>query len=384
MHTASRKERAWLILTSGFAVFSMFFGSGNLVFPLMLGQTAEAAYPSAALGLLLSGVIMPGLGLWGILLYQGSVERFFHTLGKQAAFWIPLLMLCLLGPFGVIPRCITVSFGSIEALIPGQSYILFSFLFCLGTYLLLLCGHRMIDIMGGLLTPVLLVALATIIGTALHRAAPLVPHYDLSQAHHGIAQGYQMMDLLAAFFFAAAITHHLGTRAPTRQYAFTLAAIGIGGAILATVYLFLVYLGATYAPALFNISPEQSIAHIAYLTLGTQGSFIVAVTVIMACLTTAVALAKVFIRFMQDQVLANKVPPQVTTVAVLGLTFVVSLLKFEGIARIVGPVLEVLYPGLVLLTLLNIIHHFRPLRYIAPFVYATFILSGLVYLTNIF
>src|ERR1700733_10819483 len=100
-----------VMLTFGFAIFAMFFGSGNLVFPLQIGQVAGSNWISGFAGLLLTGIFLPLSGLFVIKLYGGNYLAFFGEAGKFAKILLPLVMLSLLGSFGVVPRCITVAYG---------------------------------------------------------------------------------------------------------------------------------------------------------------------------------------------------------------------------------------------------------------------------------
>ncbi|MBS0185256.1 MAG: branched-chain amino acid transport system II carrier protein [Proteobacteria bacterium] len=75
-----------IIMTTGIAMFAMFFGSGNLVFPLQLGVMSHGHYALANLGLLITGVLIPFLGLWSMMLYNGNRDQYFGLLGKFAPF----------------------------------------------------------------------------------------------------------------------------------------------------------------------------------------------------------------------------------------------------------------------------------------------------------
>ena len=43
----------------GFALFAMFFGAGNLIFPPALGKAAGDAFLSSIIGFLITGVGLP-------------------------------------------------------------------------------------------------------------------------------------------------------------------------------------------------------------------------------------------------------------------------------------------------------------------------------------
>ena len=93
-------KNAWLVISTGFALFSMFFGSGNLVFPIAVGTECGGHCILAALGILLTGVVVPFLGVFGMLLYKGDLNSFFSYLGKPGIFLFSLLALSITGPFG--------------------------------------------------------------------------------------------------------------------------------------------------------------------------------------------------------------------------------------------------------------------------------------------
>ena len=110
-----------VILSTGFALFSMFFGSGNLVFPILVGKESGSHFLFASLGILLTGAVVPFLGAFGIMLYDGKFEKFFAPIGKVGTFLFTVIALCLLGPFAVVPRCMTVAHGALHTLIDRKS-----------------------------------------------------------------------------------------------------------------------------------------------------------------------------------------------------------------------------------------------------------------------
>ncbi len=381
----SRLSSIYLITATGFAVFAMFFGSGNLVFPLKLGKMVGENYGAAAAGLFITGICIPFLGLLGVTLYKGSTRDFFGTLGPRAPMLFSLLLLGLLGPFGVIPRCVTVAHGGMELLIDNLSLPIFAAGFCAITYWGILNNHRMIDFIGGLLTPFLLGALVLIIAAGLmaHDHPPMVSTSTPLQSFElGLTQGYQTMDLLAAFFFATTILHHMQQRlaatttcqlTPKR---FSLMAKTVGIGLLAAIYGAMVYLGACYGPLLPADAPEQSLGIIAQLTLGPIASSIICIAVVLACLTTAVALCGIIAKFIHDSFPRTQGHKALVAFTIMVITFTFSLLEFNGIAMILGPILEVLYPGLILLTVLNIASHYLKWSAIKLPTYLVFFIAG--------
>lgn len=85
-----------LVVSTGFALFSMFFGSGNLVFPITVGLESEGHYLLAALGILFTGVVVPFLGVLGMMLYKGDIYSFFNCFGRKGTFIFSFLALALM------------------------------------------------------------------------------------------------------------------------------------------------------------------------------------------------------------------------------------------------------------------------------------------------
>ena len=118
------------VLSTGLAMFSMFFGAGNVVFPLVVGQAAGDQTVFAMLGLLITAVGVPFLGLLAILLFQGNYQKFFARAGKVPGFVLAAAIMLLIGPFGGLPRCIALSYSTINVSWPVISFGAFSFLSC--------------------------------------------------------------------------------------------------------------------------------------------------------------------------------------------------------------------------------------------------------------
>jgi len=351
-----------LILSTGLAMFSMFFGSGNLVFPLMVGQTSQGHFGIAALGILLTGVLVPFLGVFAMLLFKGNSNDFFIRFGKPACFWFPLIALSLMGPFGVLARCITVAHGAFKLVSPETSLWVFSLISCGVLFFLSIKKNRIIPVLGSILTPFLLISLVAIVLFALNSAPiPFAESWKgaWSSFNQGIIQGYQTMDLLAAFFFSIFIIKHLQDHKglqenPARSIPVFLKASLVGAGLLSAVYFALVIMGAVYATELSAIPPQEMLGFIAQKTLGPWAAPIVSIAIILACLTTAIILTSLFADFLRKEVTKNKIPSSLAVIITLGIAFFTSTLEFSGIARFITPILTVIYPALIVLTVVSI------------------------------
>ena len=102
------------VFSTGLAMFSMFFGAGNVVFPLVVGQTAGDQTLFRATGVIINCCGVPFLGLIVILLFQGNYQQFFARSGKVPGFLLAAAIMLLIGPFGGLPRCIALSYSTLK------------------------------------------------------------------------------------------------------------------------------------------------------------------------------------------------------------------------------------------------------------------------------
>lgn len=357
-------KHAWLVIGTGFALFSMFFGSGNLVFPLTVGQSSEGSYLLASLGILLTGVLVPFLGVWGMMLFQGHTKDFFQCFGRWGVWGFTLLSLALMGPFGVLARCLTVAHGALLLILPNASLPITSAVLCIVIYLLARHPGRIVPLLGTVLTPFLLLSIIVIAYFGLGSGS-LPPSTDGKawQAFQiGFFQGYQTMDLLAAFFFSQFVIRHLEkrqmwTEQQSLDCSFYSAAL-VGATILSAVYCVLVLLGWSYSSLLADIPPQEMLGAVAMASLGDMAGPWVCLAVIFACLTTAIVLATLFADFLRAELMQNRVGSRAALIVTLLIGFSVSTLDFAGISRFLGPVLEAVYPALIALTVVNIVSKF--------------------------
>jgi LIVCS family branched-chain amino acid:cation transporter len=347
-----------LILSTGLAMFAMFFGSGNLVFPILVGQLSQGHTVLSSIGILLTGVLVPFLGILAMLLFKGDTSLFFSRLGKPATFWFSLFALAIMGPFGVLARCITVAHGAFCLLAPSTPLWIFSLVTCVVLFVLTIRKNRIVPMLGSILTPLLLVSLVaiTVFGLSSMPLPAASAGGSWASFKIGIFQGYQTMDLLAAFFFSTFVINHLKQNEQpgisSLSIFFNSSLIGAG--LLSSIYVVLVLLGAMYAPQLAGVPPQALFAKVTEYVLGPYAAIVVCTAVILACLTTAIVLTSLFSDFLKKEVAREKISPAVAICTTLAIGFFISTLEFSGIMRFIGPILEVIYPALIVMTILNI------------------------------
>jgi len=353
------------IFIYGFAIFSMFFGSGNLVFPLQVGMEAGSYWFLGFLGLFLTGIILPFLGLFVIKLHKGNYTDFFQEGGVAARLLLPLFTLSLLGAFGVVPRCITVAHGGIASVFPNLSLVTFSILFSIACFVICLKDQIMIAILGKWMTPILLIALVLLIGWGAFHVSdfPLDAHINAQPETvftHGFLKGYQTMDLFAAFFFSSLIfkeiQREMHVDTPTKTIIRAALKPSVFGAfLLSCIYLGFVFLSARYRPITQGVSPELILPTIASYVLGDHAALFIGIIMIFSCMTTAVALNNIYARYWCDLLkVKNKNAFHVILFLTTSISFLISLLDFQGIAGFLEPALKLSYPSVIALTVMSI------------------------------
>ncbi len=353
-------------------MFSMFFGAGNVVFPLIVGRTMGSDLLSALIGLLLTAVLIPLTGLIAMTLYEGDYTVFFDRVGKRSGFLLLLLIIGLIGPFGGIPRLVTLTFSTVSLYVSGLTLVPFTIVSIVVVFLCCWKESRVIDLLGLVLTPLLLVFL----GFILIKGIFFSPHaIDFSPLNgkdflYGLKEGYNMMDLLAAFFFSSIVCETLKSRLDKAGRGGKILSTSLYASCIAAVLLGLVYMGfawiaASHSHLLANVAGDQLLAKIGSVVLGPLAGFVVSMAVGMACLTTAIGLSTVSAEFLERHVFKEKLKYIPCLIIVLLVTGLVSMLKFSGIVALLSPILYVCYPAFLTLCIVNLLYKttgFKPVK----------------------
>lgn len=351
------------IFILGFSIFAMFFGSGNLVFPIQMGAACLDQWFIGFVGLLISGVLIPFAGVFVIKRYHGSYVDFFKELGSGAHIVIPLILLSLLGSFGVVPRCITVAFGGLHVLTDQIPLWVFGVCFCLICFFVGLRDTHMLSIIGKFMTPIKVGSLAVVILIGIMGVSSLHPStYSFKDSIElGLVQGYQTMDLIAGFFFSSLIFRHVERQCSantSKKVIFWISAKAsfIGACVIALAYAGLVYLGAGYQNILVGIHPTEMLPTLSLYLLGQYSTLIIAIAMGFSCLTTATALNNLYADFLHKLLKLKQEHFVYVLMFTTVLSFLISLLNFQGITAFLVPVLKVLYPGLIIFTLISLVY----------------------------
>lgn len=350
------------ILTIGFALFSIFFGAGNLIFPPYIGLTSGSEWLVSFLGFIISDVGIIFLSIVAIS-KTGSFQGVVGRAGKKFGITLEVLMMLCLGPILVVPRTAATTFEmSIAPLSGNINPYLFSIVFFLIVIILTIKPNKVMDIIGKILTPLLLIALAILIIKGIISPIGNIEKVNSGKSFmNGITQGYQTMDALGtggivALVMASFTSKGYKDKEEKRRLTIKSALIACVG--LAVVYGGLTYLGAT-ASNLYdsNISQTTLLMNIANSILSSKGTIMLAVVIGLACLTTAVGLTSVTAKYFED-VTNKKVKYKYIVIAICVFSAFASNLGVDKIIEIAVPILSLIYPVSILLVIMSIFGKF--------------------------
>ncbi len=286
-----------------FMLFSLFFGAGNLIFPPFLGQNAGEHTFTAMAGFLLTAVVLPVLGVIVVARFDG-LDKLSGKAGKRFAFIFTVLIYLSIGPGLGIPRAASVPFEmAVSPYLPNDAnrtlwMVLYSALFFLVALWLCLNPGKLVQRIGRVLTPSLLILLVLLFISFVTKGninvAPALDSYQSSAFLKGFTEGYNTMNTLAALNFGLVISTTLvsfGLNEKKDRITHTVYAGIFAGSILAIVYMMLSYMrmcsSGVYA---VQENGAWTLRCIVQQVFGDGGAILLAAIFTLACLTTCVGL----------------------------------------------------------------------------------------------
>lgn len=342
----------------GFALFSMFFGAGNIIFPPYLGLGSGPEWLLGFICYYIADIGLAILAIFALLKNGGHINSITDRIGRiPGEVMVALIILCI-GPFIALPRTGATTYemfvvpllGNVNPLIP----LLLFFTLAL---ILTLNESSVIDIIGKFLTPLLFIGLLILIIMGVMN--PIGEISDTAMIEHvaleGINAGYQTMDVLAAMIFGIIIVKSVEDKGYTdikAKYITAKNASIVAAAGLLIVYFGLTYLGATSSKLYdLNVGRSELIIDITYRLLGNGGTIVLGIVVTLACLTTAIALITSTADYFHD-ISNGKLSYKLVAAVTVLVSALIAMIGTDQIVAVAAPVLSLLYPGaLTLLTL---------------------------------
>ena len=373
------------ILVVGFALFAMFFGAGNLIFPPYLGVVSGSSWITGFSGFIIADVGLALLAILAAAKCQGDINKVLIRSGKMLSLILATGIMICLGPLLAIPRTGATTFEmGIQPIFSGFNPVIFSILFFGLTLILTIKPSKVVDIIGQYLTPALLIALIFLIIVGV-----ISPLGDLNQApvisnvfSEGISQGYQTMDPLGVIALSAVVIISLtqkGYTEESQKIKLTLQAGLVAAVALVIVYGGLTYLGSTVAHQYTGISTTDInqtslIVSITEQLLGNPGKIVLAIIVGLACLTTSIGLVSATAQFF-TKLSKGVIKYETIVIAVCVFSAFVSNFGVSTIILFAQPILSIIYPATIVLVIMTLFGHkikndnaFKGATYVALFI----------------
>src|SRR3989339_547657 len=361
------------VLTVGLAIFSMLFGAGNIIYPIKCGVITGSQNYIGVAGFILTGVFLPIIGLITMVLFEGDYRKFFYRIGNIPGTIAIFYCMFILGPLIAMPRCITVPFEMLKPFMPGINLPLFSVLFATITFLMSYKQSKILNLLGNVFSPFLLISLAIIAGKGLWQAdhvhaasVPLVTVF-LEQCMYG----FQTLDLLGGLFFAYIVLRILKSNSQseeinTKDLAIISLKSGlIAGVLLMLVYVAFSYLGAYYADLVtVDMNGAEMFRIISLHILNKHSIFIIMMAVLMACLSTITALAAVFAEYLHHELFNKKLNYVTCLILTMVVTTVISNFGLSNILHYSMPIILIGYPIITAITICNLAYVLFEFEYI--------------------
>ena len=353
----------------GSMLFGLFFGAGNIIFPIHLGQTAGSNVFIANLGFLITAIGLPFLGIIAIGMSKtNGIFEITSRVSKTYAYIFTIGLYLVIGPFFALPRLATTSFEIAFSpfISPDVAKIylpIFSIIFFLLAWFFARKPSKILDYIGKFLNPVFLVLLGIVVVLAfIHPLggltnAPVSADYDKSPLLKGFIDGYNTLDALASLAFGIIIVStikKLGITNPNSIAKETFKSGTISIVLMGIIYSLLAFMG-TMSIGKFKVSENGGIAlaQIARHYLGDYGIIVLSLIVIVACLKTAIGLITAFSETFTELFPKRSYLMFATVVSILACIF-----ANVGLTKIImysTPVLMFIYPLAITIILLTLV-----------------------------
>ncbi|GAA4273309.1 branched-chain amino acid transport system II carrier protein [Aquimarina gracilis] len=364
---------------AGFALFSMFFGAGNLMLPPLLGFKAGDAWFLVTLGFVVSAVVIPLLGIFAHARLQGTMQDF----AKKVSPTFSLIYCILVYAISIAlpsPRTASVTHEmAIQPFFETSSWVTSSIYFAL-VLLFVLNRSRILGLLGKFLSPIIFIVILSIICIGIFSTQADINPSDFSMpVISGLLEGYQTFDAIGAVVVGGVIIISLKIKG--EENAQRNKSLMIKSGVVAGIGLLLIYAGMIYTGALFNkqfdadIARTELLSGISLKTLGNIGKTLLSILVALACFTTAVGIITGTADFMKG-IFGNSQKMYVFT-AIIGSVLGVLMGQFDVhyIIDVAVPALMFIYPITIILIFLNVL----PEIITAPLVFKAVVVVTIIF-----
>ena len=346
------------VLLTGFALFAMLFGAGNLIFPPMLGYETNSSWIPTMLAFTITGVGFPFLGILSVSIVGNGIKDFANRVSPMFSTIFAIISILAIGPMLAIPRTGATAY-EITFLHNGMNNTIYKYIYLICYFgiviLFSLRANKVIERVGKILTPILLLLLFLIIVKGIFFSGlSIKPDIYPHAFKRGFLEGYQTMDTIASIAYAGIILKAIknGRNLTQKQeFSFLIKAGLVAILSLALIYGGFALVGAKMHSVLVTNDKIELLVKTTSYLLGGYGNLILAICVAGACLTTAIGLVATVGEFFSSITSFKYEKIVVFTVII---SFLLSILGVENIIRISVPILVFIYPVMISLIILNL------------------------------
>ena len=294
------------LLVAG-TLFGMFFGAGNLIFPVHLGQMAGRNAIPAMIGFIITAVGIPVFGVAAIgITHSDGLQTLAGKVSKGYGIFFTCLLYLTIGPLFAIPRCATVSFTTGVAPMLGDSgaewlyLLIFSAVFFAFVLFFSLRPGKITVWIGKIINPIFLIFFAVLMIAALlapgaaASAVEPVAAYQSDAFFPSLIEGYGTMDAIAGLAFGIVVVQVIRDLGVEKAEAVAMTTVRSG--IFSCLFMGGIYVAVTivgtrsHSLTVSCTNGGEAFAVIAEHYLGRAGLVVLALTVILACLKTSIGL----------------------------------------------------------------------------------------------
>ena len=346
------------VLLTGFALFAMLFGAGNLIFPPMLGYETSASWIPTMLAFIITGVGFPFLGILSVSIAGNGIKDFANRVSPTFSKIFAIISILAIGPMLAIPRTGATAY-EITFLHNGMNNTIYKYIYLICYFgiviLFSLRASKVIERVGKILTPILLLLLFLIIVKGIFFSGlSIKPDIYPHAFKKGFLEGYQTMDTIASIAYAGIILKAIKNGRDLTQkqeFSFLIKAGLVAILSLALIYGGFALVGAKMHSVLVTNDKIELLVKTTSYLLGNYGNLVLAICVAGACLTTAIGLVATVGEFFSSITSFKYEKIVIFTVII---SFLLSILGVESIIRISVPILVFIYPVMISLIILNL------------------------------
>jgi len=354
----------------GFAIFSMYFGAGNIIFPPYLGLTSSDNWLLAFFSYFVADIGFATLTMFALLKAGGRVEDLTHKIGTLAGIFLTSAIILCIGPLIALPRTGATTYEMLVVPFFGHSFTnsLITSIIYYGLILVFtLKPTTMIEILGKILAPILFIGLLILIikGMVSPIGGGEIVKSSLKTntiVFDGMLAGYQTLDVLAALIFGIIILKAVSDRGVYKERKQQIKLVAYAS-IVAAVWIFVIYFGLTYLGATTSTIYESNIDRatllnsIIFLLFGSNGNLLLGVVVFLACFTTGSALTSLTAEYF-SRLSHRRLSYKTLIVVVTIFSIIFTNTGLEFIISIAFPILTIVYPAAIVLVILSFFDNF--------------------------